>query len=736
MCGIAGILQFKGAPLTSDDFINLKKMGHRLRYRGPDDEQIYQDGDQLAFIFRRLSIIDLKGGQQPMFDPSGQIVAMVNGEIYNYKDIKKNLTPDYPYRSHSDCEVILALYEKEGLNLVKHLIGMFAFALWDRSKGQLALVRDHLGVKPLFYTVTSKGHLLFASEIKALLAHPECTHEFDWVASLKQYSSTVDNIETSGYKDIHYLPAGSMVIIDQKEKTLKTKKWWSLPFPSLQELEKDDRTEEEVIQGYRNLLQESVHMQLMSDVGMGLALSGGIDSVSIAALASQVQKIDTFTVLNYSTFLGGDGPFAHKAAEYLGLPNHQLVLPWQSDSINYSLFKETLWAVEMPVTGEHLLKYTLYRNLKESFPNLKPLLLGQGSDEFNGGYCRANMTYRGIPVEEQNWEQFMEMYAEEKKRFNLKRYDQNLEGVCHLLDPAFISDKSPISNIDPWQYYQYCYTKSLSMYNLWFEDRIAAANSLENRVPFLDHRLVEYTTRVPIKYRSRLFWEKRILRSAIAPLLSDELTERPKGPFYRGAGERHTQRMLYNLLIANKSEFLSEAIFDNPLVKGILDLSYIEEAVMKIPDDPSLIDVDTLLMLAGRGLLAKWAKEQTEIVKEPFEQVKLEWLPKLNWENDKALIIQKLGVERFIVNELSVIGFTKETLLLTDLNHENYYIIIDGVHTHTSDPNKSGNFGKFLTLIDGQTSVGTILQKLNLKLKDILGEIDKAIENDYLEIKQ
>ncbi len=156
MCGIAGILKFKGPPLTPNEKFLLKKMGHRLKNRGPDDEKIYQDQDQLAFIFRRLSIIDLEEGQQPLKDQKEQLIVMVNGEIYNYKQIKKDLTPNYPYKSASDCEVVIPLYQQKGLEFVKDLIGMFAIALWDKKKQCLILARDHLGVKPLFYTISSR----------------------------------------------------------------------------------------------------------------------------------------------------------------------------------------------------------------------------------------------------------------------------------------------------------------------------------------------------------------------------------------------------------------------------------------------------------------------------------------------------------------------------------------------------------------------------------------------------
>ena len=724
MCGITGILRFKGPPLNKETLPYLRGMGRRLRNRGPDDEQIFVDGDKVAFLFRRLSIIDLEGGRQPMTDRSDNVVVMVNGEIYNYQQIRQK--HPYPYKSHCDCEVILPLYLEKGERLVEDLIGMFAIALWDKREDKLFLIRDHLGIKPLFYTITPRGHLLFASEIKALLAHPDCPRELDWDKNLtrREYSHfLLDQPLTSGFKDIVYLPAGSMLIIDQKAKTLKTSKWWSLQFKE----EKDDRTENEVIEGYRDLLQESVHMQLMSDVEVGIAFSGGIDSVAIAAFAAQKMPIKTFTVLNLSTWQHGDSEAAVRAAKYLGMPNYQLYFPWQNTSFDPALCREAIYACEMFFDMEHLFKYILYAQIKKSFPHIKTLLLGQGSDEFNGGYCHIWIKeyFPHIPEEQHDWELFWKALKRQKKMGQIYRSSLYLTDYANFLDDNYFDH---FKDIDPWEYYQSFHTKSIEDYNLWHEDRNTAANQLENRVPFLDHRLVEFTARVPKKLRPKLFWEKRILREALKPFLPRDLLERPKVPFYKGAAERYTFRTLYDMMRANNNEFMNEALFENPHVKGILDIPYLKNYFDTIPECPTYIGLERLAMVASFGLWAKWAKENIEVVKDA--PIDLSWIDVDQYGMD-ALSIKLSGKD--IITEDTILAFVPEVLLVSDKNKTHFYL------TKNEDVIfvlEKPAMIQFFQHIDGEQTVKAILSKIPYKLGDLLADLEEGLEYGVLEIKK
>lgn len=721
MCGITGILRFKGPPLTQKDLHSLKAMGWRLRNRGPDDEQIFVDEDKVAFLFRRLSIIDLEGGKQPMLDSTNQVALMVNGEIYNYQEIRKRY-PSYPFRSQCDSEVILPLYQKKQERLVEDLNGMFAIALWDKKEEKLFLIRDHFGVKPLFYTIDKKGHLLFASEIKALLAHPDCTRKLDWNSSLMRKGMGVMDLNqplTSGFEDIVYLPAGSMLIVDQKEKKLETKKWWKLKF------QEEALTEQQAIEGYRDLLQDAVQKQLMSDVEVGMALSGGIDSVAIATFAAKFMPIKTFTVLNLSTMQHGDAEAAALAAKFLGMPNYQLYFPWQDMKVSAELYKEAIYACEMPFDGEHLLKYVLYGHIKKSFPHIKTILLGQGSDEFNGGYCHLwiKMHFPEIPESKHDWELFWSAMQRQKKMGQIYCSRKFLQDFRHFFAENYFEH---FKELDPWQYYQSLYLRNIVDYNVWHEDRNTAAHQLEDRVPFLDYRLVEYTTKIPKHLRPKLFWEKRILREALKPFLPKELVERPKVPFYKGVAERYTFRTLYDMMRANNNAFINEAIFDNPYVQEVLDIPYFRNSFEKIPECPSYETLENIASLASLGLLAKWARENTEI--EAVENLNLQWVD-LETYGKEALAIT-LSTKKNITEE-TILAFAPKVGLFFNAKKDAFFLIKDEEILFTLE--KEGMIA-FIQKVDGKQTVKEILAHIPYKFSDILADLEEGVEYGVLQV--
>lgn len=718
MCGIAGILRFKGPPIQQGDLAALKKMGHRLRYRGPDDEQVYVDGEKVAFIFRRLSIMDLAQGGQPFVDSARQTCAMVNGEIYNYQALKAKL--NYPFKSHSDCEVILPLFRKKGAALVDDLVGMFAIALWDGKEDKLYLIRDHLGIKPLFYTITEKGHLLFASEIKSLLAHPDCKRELDWNQSLLrcQTNSVSQKERYSGFKDIVYLPAGSMLIVDQKELTLKTVKWWSLDFTRKIE----GMTPQTLVEGYRQLLEEAVHSQLMSDVEVGVALSGGIDSLAVAAFASQKMATKTFTLLNLSTYKHGDAEAAFECAEQLRIPNYQLSIPWHTDCVDYAFYKEVIYACEMPLEMEHILKYALYAHIKKSFPSIKTVLIGQGSDEFNGGYCHlwVKRCFNDLPDAQHTWDHFIQAIRNERKQIGVMQKDPQLFGLYPFLDENYLI---PLLELNPWEFYQAYHINSIQDYNLWHEDRTMAANQLENRVPFLDHRLVQYCASIPAEFQAPLFWEKRILRDAMAPFLPKKFIEREKVPFYQGPDERYTLRMLYNILRANHDEFLKEALLENPYVKGIIDLTYVENTFQKVSECPSYEGIDRLAHIASLGLLAKWAKEDIEIAK---KDTNLSWMIFSSQEREK---LDSTVSTREMITPESILTFAPNMRFLFNAQND-FFAVAEGEILLFIVEKKP--LIAVLPHIDGHKSVQEILAQTPYTFTHVVTELEECLEYGVL----
>ena len=387
MCGIAGYINLDGRPLARETAAPLlTAMGDAIHHRGPDDTRIML-WENVGFVFKRLSIVDIAGGAQPFETADGSVCAMVNGAIYNHREIRPDLARSHTLRTQSDCEVIPYLYLERGLGLFDTVNGMFAVALLDRRKRRVLLGRDRTGVKPLLYCIADGGRVLvFASELKGLFAHPAVPRVFDWQAFTPEGRAAIAGRADfqSGFAGIESVPPAALVDVDLRRGTVATHRYWSLPAhdePSVY------RTEQYYVDWYRALLEDSVRLRLMADVGYGLFLSGGVDSSIIAAIAARAGPFPTFSVLSRSTAGSGDAEAAHDVAAALGLPNHQVHFDEATIDISPDDWRRILWHCEMPhVTAEQLFKFYLHAFARERHPGLKVMLLGQGSDEFNGGY--------------------------------------------------------------------------------------------------------------------------------------------------------------------------------------------------------------------------------------------------------------------------------------------------------------------------------------------------------------
>jgi len=291
MCGIAGIIKKDSQKYKPQ----LKKMTDSLSHRGPDAEGFYFFKD-CGLGHRRLSIIDLKTGDQPMLSYNGQAGVVFNGEIYGYQEIKKNLS-NYSFQTTSDTEVILALYEKYGENFVKHLPGMFAFALWDDKNKKLICARDRFGEKPLYYALGKNGEFIFASEIKAILASDLIKPKLNKKSLIHYLKRLYVHPYSAIYENIYVLPPAHFLIYQNKK--IKINRYWQMPELNYQ------ITFDEAIEKFKKLLFEAVKKQLVTDVPVGAFLSGGLDSSTIVAIASQYKK-------NLNTFSFGFGEWINE----------------------------------------------------------------------------------------------------------------------------------------------------------------------------------------------------------------------------------------------------------------------------------------------------------------------------------------------------------------------------------------------------------------------------------------
>lgn len=760
MCGIAGIVQLSSPPeRNASSTAILDLMLDRMSARGPD-ERVIENYDNVGFGFGRLSIVDLADGHQPMKSRGrgGQLVQMTNGEIYNHEALRRQLGAGVEFRSRSDAEVILPLYERYGRDYVEHVNGMFGTAILDRSARKLLLVRDRLGIKPLYFHRGPK-HFVFASEIKAVLAHPEVPRSFDWTRAIMRNraanQASPDSRPESYFEGIESLAGGEMLELCLDTGEISIRRYWNPR--QLRDAGELDCTRSQWIEQYRDLLADSVRLRLMADVEYGLFLSGGIDSISIAQMASRHSSFHTFSVLSQSTLGNGDAEFARIAADQFGLANHQVYFDWRETSISPAAWRHILWQCEMhECCAEQYYKYQLHAFARRTRPELKVILLGQGSDEFNGGYTKGQQNQYNS-LENPSWASFCNLRREQQ--YQPLAMGQLLGAYSDLL-PMSLRDAPPTrvsgqarpsvlryerigeklglhryesvidSYFDRWRTH-------MQMYQLWHEDRTAAANSVENRVPFLDHRVVEHLHAVPAELHEEFFWDKRILREAMAELLPPALAQREKVPFFAGEDERFTRRMMLELLRKDGDELVEQAIAASDAEDGPLDGDLLRRVVREAGDDPQYSQVDEIVKLVNMGLLAGMAKDAPASyeVESGVEEMVID-----DWTTWRAELDTKM-IERSVqLSERSVLRFADEILLVRcesgapDWIDEGGHYIIRGTQLEYVIEADESAWARFLSGVNGQRNVAQILEHTGLARAEVWQHLEDAVERNIVVI--
>ena len=553
MCGFAGFVAFGATRLDPvARAAILARMGNAIAHRGPNDEQIYDDGT-LSLVFRRLSIIDLSGGQQPIPNARGNLLTVVNGEIYNHLALRRSFDADHLFATHSDSEVPMHLYEREGISALTKLDGMFALLIWDREARQLVLARDRMGIKPL-YVVRLPDGLLFGSELKALMMHPQCPRDLDWNA-LVQPTFLMRTPVPTYIRGVEHLPGGHYLMVDAN--AVCSEAYWriddhvaSAPFGN------DARAYREA---YDERVEKAIVSHLLADVPVGLHLSGGIDSSLIAATAARHQAdLACFTVVERTSFRAGDVESARRLTTALGVPWHPVLFDFRTflDDIQFDLarLEQSVAMMDSPrFNPEWILKEELHRFARRECPQLKVVLLGQGADEFAGGYSHR------IDRPRADWTQYLEEEVQPGLRL--------AAAVAAGMPDRFTALARPPSNaeIEPYHRFMRLQSNQLQCYNLWHEDRTSMAQSLEARVPFLDHHLVELLASVPASLHPELFWNKSIVRDALVRRAPTYDRNHPKVPFVSTDDQRSIQIMVFEMFRRVAGPFIEKYLGQNDL---------------------------------------------------------------------------------------------------------------------------------------------------------------------------
>ena len=598
MCGIAGIV---GAFDPAGE--NIRTMLGALVHRGPDGEGVFSDG-QATLGHRRLAIIDLAGGRQPLHNVEKTIWLVCNGEIYNYVELRARLEADgHRFVTHSDCEVIIGLYERHGDALLEHLRGMFAFALWDARKQRLLAARDHLGQKPLFY-VDQPHRFAFGSEIKTLLALDPGLRTLN-LQALEQYLALrLIGPPLTMFKDVHKLPPGHLLTVERGGRP-QIRPYWDLAFEP-----KITGSEEDLIDELEERICESLRLHMVSDVRVGAFLSGGLDSSLLVALLAKrigVKDLPTFTIgLPYQRF--DEAPHARAVARLYGTEHHEEILTPNLAALLPSL----IWHLDEPSDPLSLCAYQVSRFARET---VKVVIGGDGGDELFGGYDRYyGNVYAGhygrIPagirrrvlgpalslVPSAGWYKsaghqlrwlhrlsFLgggERYAARLSYFYFDRpmraqlFSPAARAQLAGFDPELVL-KQPFDALAGDHVDRMLYADSkvrLPDHPVMISDRMSMAHGLEARSPFMDHRLAEFAARLSSSLKVRGRSLRYIQRKLAARYLPPEILSRPKQGFSSALPYilRDEYRALYDRYLRD-SELVRAGIFERKPVNALLE---------------------------------------------------------------------------------------------------------------------------------------------------------------------
>lgn len=559
MCGICGKLMLDSEAAVSPALV--KAMADTIAHRGPDDEGYYVSGP-IGLGFRRLSIIDLQSGHQPLSNENGTIWIVFNGEIYNYQELRELLLrKGHIFKTRTDTEVIVHLYEEFGPKCLEKLRGMFAFVIWDGNAKTLFLARDRVGIKPLYYCLTDTS-LVFGSEIKAILADPSVKREIAPELIDRFLTFLYMPGEETLLAGIRKLAPGHFLLVKDGKPLLQ--QYWDLdiPEPSRKISLKDAEAE------LLSLLAETVELHMIADVPVGVLLSGGVDSTAVLSLAANgtAKKISSFTVGFSGGQVADERPYAKVAAEKYGTEHYDMTIT-AKDFIDF--LPQYVWHMEEPVCEPPAI--ALYYVSKLARSHVKVLLSGEGGDEAFAGYNNYRNLFwlervkralsplngavaRGLSFADSLFhmprvakylplmnDRFPDYYY--SRTSNPHRYSGNRLGETYSADFAHAIDRE--QSLEPLRKLQthvrgrnaldgmlYIDTKTWLPDDLLLKaDKMTMANSVELRVPLLDHKVLEFAASLPPSFKLKGFKTKHILKKALSQSIPQEIRDRKKTGF-------------------------------------------------------------------------------------------------------------------------------------------------------------------------------------------------------------
>jgi len=597
MCGITGFITSEVADRSANNAL-LNSMCAAIAYRGPDEQGTFVEG-RAALGMRRLSIIDVKGGQQPISNDDDSKLIVFNGEIYNYPELRKDLTDrGYRFKTNSDTETILRAYEEFGAGCVPRLRGMFAFAIWDTKDESLFIARDRVGKKPLFYSHTPGGNFVFGSELKTLLIHGEVSREIDYGALDAYLAFGYVPEEFCIFRAASKLQPGHYLLF--RDGKVETTKYWDFDYSESSEI----RSEEEYAEALQEKIRDAVKVRLISEVPLGAFLSGGIDSSSVVGMMSQLLEtpVKTFSI-GFDEDSFGELKFARIAAKHFNTEHHEFTVT--SDQMD--IVDELVWHLDEPHSDSSALPTYMVSKLARDYVTV--VLTGDGGDELFAGYeryvidrQRSGLDYlpkvlrrrvlepmsRALPrsvrgkyflynasldASGRYIDKFSQFNALQRAELYSSDFYSKLNGDFGCGESVFRKLAANVSTGQQLDRLLYLDSKTYLVADIMTKvDRMSMAASLEARAPLLDHELIEFVVKMPASLKLKGVETKYIFKRAMDGVVPREILNRRKQGFGMPISDWVNTQLrdrIHSEL--SESRTMSRGYFDPRYVRTLLD---------------------------------------------------------------------------------------------------------------------------------------------------------------------
>jgi asparagine synthase (glutamine-hydrolysing) len=656
MCGITGYFHFRNNRIVSEHIV--KNMLDRLQHRGPDESGIYLE-NHIGLGHARLSIIDLQSGQQPMSTSDGHLWIIYNGEIFNYIELKDELiNRGYKFNTTSDTEVLLNLYRAYGVACLSKLNGQFSFAIWDTRKKELFLARDRVGIRPLFYTMTQES-FIFGSEIKAINEHPEVNLEISPSSLTEIFTFWTAISPNTVFKDIYELPPGCYMKVNNRG--IQIESYWRIEFP--EEGCHRQITFDQAIEEFNDLFTDATRIRLRADVPVGAYLSGGIDSSATTAYIKKIfpDNLKTFSI-GFSEKEFDESHFQKLAVDYLDTEHYEVFCNTKDIS---GVFPEIVWHSEAPlIRTAPAPMYLLSKHVRNN--DFKVVITGEGADEMLAGYnifkeMRVRRFWAKDPKSKYRPLLLQKLYPYLshlqnlnsnilKLFFGYKLADTDSPFYSHLLRwnntsrirnyfsdsyKAITQECNPINSLltklpdnfdktDPLSKAQWLEsTIFMSGYLLSSQgDRMAMANSVEGRYPFLDHRVIEFCAQLLPEYKLDGLYEKKLLKKMMKGKLPSPIIDRSKQAY---------RAPVASSFMTSIPEYFHETLSEEHLIRsGVFNPESVQNLIKKLKSGKQISEVDNMALT---GIIS------TQLLYRQFVEKTYTYSKKLN--SNKCMIINK-----------------------------------------------------------------------------------------------